>query len=110
MKKLVAGRWGPIESSVAPTLTRSLREFQATIRRDGIRRVRLPGRLANDCPPSPSVGAGKDCFVYMVSGRHEAPVAGVAALDARFRLWLKYEDGRWQAINYSYDVLPGASS
>ena len=109
MQRLVAGRWTPIESDVSPVLTRSMRDFQSTIQRDGIRRVRLPGRLAHDCPPSAAVNAGKDCFVYRLSGQHVAPV-GATPLDARFRLWLNYEDGRWQAVNYSYDVIPGASS
>jgi len=109
VQRLVAGRWTPIESDVAPMLTRSMRDFQSTIVRDGITRARVPGRLAHDCPPSPAVDAGKDCFVYRLSGQHIAPV-GTTPLEARFRLWLNYEDGRWQAVNYSYDVLPGASS
>ena len=110
MQKLVGGSWQPIEADVSPTLTRPLRDFQATIRRDGVRKVRLPGRLAHDCPPSPAVGAGKDCFVYRLFGQHVVPVQGTTSIDARYRLWLDYVDGRWQAVNYSYDVIPGTKS
>ena len=51
------------------------------------------------------MNAGKNCFVYLVAGRQVAPVGGVPDLRARLRLWPAYEDGRWEVINYDYDVL-----
>jgi hypothetical protein len=51
------------------------------------------------------VNAGRDCFVYVVSGRQVVPVAGVQKIKARLRLWPAYKDGHWQVISYDYDVL-----
>jgi hypothetical protein len=102
---VVVGRWDAVEADVAPLLTRDVRGFQDQIRRDGIRKVRGPGALRHDCPVSPSVDAGKDCFVYRL---RVVPAGGVVVLKARYRLWVGYEDGLWHVINFDYDLLPAA--
>ncbi len=61
--------------------------------------------MRHDCPPAPAVGAGKDCFVYVVSGRQVASIGGVRKLSARFRLWPASQNGRWQVVNYDYELL-----
>ena len=105
MRRLVVvGRWDAVAADVAPLLTRELRSFQDSIRRDGFRKVQGTGVLRHDCPVSPSVGAGKDCFAYRLEGRQLVPAGGVVMLKARFRLWVAYEDGLWQAITFDYDL------
>jgi hypothetical protein len=107
MRRLVVvGRWGAVAPDVAPLLTREMRDFQNTIRHNGIRKVRVPGALRHDCPVSPSVDAGKDCFVYRLEGRQVVPAGGVVTLNARYRLWVANVDGGWQVINFDYDLLP----
>lgn len=106
---IVVGRWEPIADDVAPLPSRQLREFQKQVRIDGIRTVRSPGALRHDCPENPAVGASKDCFVYRVAGRQVIPVVGVRGIEARFRLWVAYEDGAWQVVNYDYDVTKAPS-
>jgi hypothetical protein len=104
MRRLVVvGRWDAIAADVAPLATREVRSFQDSIRRDGIRKVRDTGVLRHDCPVSPSVGAGHDCFVYQLEGRKVVPF-DVVMLRARYRLWLGYEDGKWQVLTYDYDL------
>jgi hypothetical protein len=103
---VVVGRWDAVEADVAPLLTREMRSFQDQIRRDGIRKVRGSGALRHDCPVSPSVDAGKDCFAYRLEGRQVVPIQGVTVLKARYRLWVGYADGRWQVINFDYDLKP----
>ena len=107
MRRLVVvGRWEAVAADVAPLLTRDLRKFQDSLRHDGIRKVRGRGALRHDCPVSPSVGAGKDCFVYRLEGRQVVPIQGVTVLKARYRLWVGYTDGQWQVINFDYDLIP----
>ena len=107
MHRLVAaGTWDAVEGDVSPELTPQLRGFQAHIQRDGIKRVSKAGVLRHDCPPAPAVGAGKDCFVYVISGSQLVPIGGVQKLNARLRLWVEPSDGTWQVINYDYEVLP----
>ena len=77
------GTWDAVEADVSPQLTPQLRSFQAHIRRDGINRVGEAGVLRHDCPAAPAVDAGKDCFVYEVSGRQVVPIGGVRKLRAR---------------------------
>ena len=103
---VVAGRWDGVAYDIAPLLTRELRTFQTSIRHDGIRKVRGPGVLRHDCPVSPTVGAGQDCFLYRLEGRQVVPIQGVRVLKANFRLWVDYVDGSWQAVNYEYDLIP----
>jgi hypothetical protein len=82
MRRLVVvGRWDAFVDDVAPLLTRDVRGVQDQIRRDGIRKVRGSGALRHDCPVSPSVGAGKDCFAYRLEGRQVAAI-GVNMLRA----------------------------
>jgi hypothetical protein len=100
------GTWEAVEADVSPQLTPQLRGFQAQIKKDGINRVSPKGVLRHDCPTAPVVNAGKDCFAYVVSGRQVVPLAGVQKIRARLRLWPAYEDGRWQVINYDYEVVP----
>ena len=72
---------------------------------DGIKRVGKSGALRHDCPPAPAVNAGKDCFVYVLSGRQVVPIGEAHKLKARFRLWVEPAEGSWQVINYDYEVL-----
>jgi hypothetical protein len=103
---VVDGRWAEIEGDVSAQLRQQLREFQATIRSNGVRRVRGPGLLRHDCPPNQVVvEAGKDCFVYRLEGRNMF-TAGFPRLRARLRLWVRPQDGTWEVINYDYEVLP----
>ncbi len=107
MRRLVVvGRWDAVAADVAPLLTRQMRNFQETIRRDGVRRVDGRGVLRHDCPVNAAVDAGKDCFSYRLSGRQVVPTQGVIPLRARFRLWVDYADGRWQVVSYDYDLIP----
>jgi hypothetical protein len=107
VRRLVAGRWDAIEGDVSALLRRQMRDFQATIRRDGVRNVRGSSALRHDCPENAVVeAAGRDCFVYRLEGRQIVLVAGVRRLRARFRLWLEPRDGSWEVINYDYEVLP----
>jgi hypothetical protein len=103
----VAGRWAAIEGDVSAQLRQQMRDFQATIRRDGVRKVRGPGVLRQDCPLNQVVPeAGRDCFVYRLEGRRAVVVAGVRRLRARFRMWVVPQDGTWEVVNYDYEVLP----
>jgi hypothetical protein len=101
---VVVGRWDAVAADVAPLATRQIRDFQESIRRDGIRKVNGPGVLRHDCPASPAVGGGKDCFVYRLEGRQVVPAGGVVVLKARYRIWVGYEDGQWQVLTYDYDL------
>ena len=106
VRRLVTGRWDAIEEDVAAPITRETRNFQDSIHRDGIRTVRGQGTLRHDCPAAPTTSAGRDCFVYRLSGRQVVPIRGAVELEARYRLWVDYEDGRWQVVNYDYDLIP----
>ena len=104
---VVDGRWAAIEGDVSAQLRQTMRAFQATIRRNGVREVRGPGALRHDCPPNQVVvEAGKDCFVYRLEGRETVLAPGTPRLRARFRLWVEPQDGSWEVINYGYEVLP----
>jgi len=104
---VIDGRWAAIEGDVSAALRQTMRDFQATIRRNGVRVVRGPGALRHDCPPNQVVTeAGKDCFVYRLEGRQTVLAPGVPRLRARFRLWVEPQDDSWQVINFDYDVLP----
>ena len=103
---VVVGRWDAIAADVPPLQTRQVRDFQVSLRRDGIRQVVGHGALRHDCPVSPSVGAGKNCFVYRLRGRQVVPTQGVTLLNSRLHLWVAYVDGHWQLANYQYDLLP----
>lgn len=104
---VVVGRWDAIEGDVSAQLRQQMRDFQATIRRDGVRRVRGSGRLRHDCPQNEIVvEAGRDCFVYRLEGGEAALSAGVRRIRARFRLWVKPQDGSWEVVNYDYEVGP----
>jgi hypothetical protein len=102
---VVDGRWTAIERDVSPLLRRRLRDFQATIRLNGMRRVSPNGALRHDCPTNQSLGAGKDCFVYVTAGEQVIPAGGSKTLNARFRLWVSHDSGAWQAVSYDYDLL-----
>jgi hypothetical protein len=104
VQRLVVGNWNEIEAGVSPELTPNLRSFQAHIKLDGIKRASKAGVLRHDCPPASAVGAGKDCFLYVLSGRQVVPLGGVRKLSARLRLWPAYEDGHWQVVNYDYEL------
>jgi len=99
------GTFDSIEADVSAPVTPEIRSFQMQLKRDGARRVAKKGVLSHDCPPAPAVGAGKDCFVYVLAGSQVAPI-GVKKLVARFRVWPAYQDGSWQVINYDYALLP----
>ncbi len=103
---VVVGRWDAVASDVAPLLTRQLRNFQETIRRDGIRMIDGVGVLRHDCPVNAAVGAGSDCFLFRLSGRQVVPTQGVIPLKARYRLWVDHVDERWQVVSYDYDLIP----
>ena len=104
---MVDGRWAAIEGDVSAQLRQQMRDFQATIRRNGVRTVRGAGALRHDCPPNQVVvEAGNDCFVYGLEGNQAMQSAGLRRLRARFRLWVKPQDGTWEVINYDYEVLP----
>jgi hypothetical protein len=107
VQRLVTGRWSAIEGDVGAQLRQQMRDFQATIRRDGVRNVRGAGALRHDCPPNQVVvEAGRDCFVYRLEGGEGVLSAGVSRILARFRLWVAPRDGSWEVINYDYEVLP----
>jgi len=101
-QRLVTGSWDAVAADVSPELTPNMRSFQAHIKQDGIKLVSKAGMLRRDCPPAEAVGAGKDCFLYVLSGRQVLPLEGVRKLSARLRLWPVYSDGRWQVVNYDY--------
>jgi hypothetical protein len=101
------GTFDSIEADVSAQVTREIRSFQEHLRRDGIDHVAKAGVLRHDCPPAPTVGAGKDCYVYIVTGRQVVPVGGVQKLKARLRVWVEPSDGTWQVINYDYQLLSG---
>ena len=103
---VVVGRWGAVAGDVPPLQTRNVRSFQDTLRTDGVRKVIGHGALRHDCPATPAVGAGKDCFVYHLRGRQVVPTQGAVVLNSQFRLWLSYVDGHWQFANYDYDLRP----
>ena len=94
-----------IEAAVAPELTPQMRNLQEHIRKDGIRKVDGPGTLRHDCPPAPAVDAGKDCFVYRISGSQVVPLGGAQPLNARLRVWVARAGDRWEVINYDYAVI-----
>jgi hypothetical protein len=104
MHRLVeVGSWEAVEADISPQLTPEVRSFQVHLKRDGIDRVTKPGVLRHDCPPAPTVGAGKDCFLYVLSGRQVGPL-GVQKLRARLRLWVEPSDSSWQVINFDYQL------
>jgi hypothetical protein len=106
MHRLVeVGTWDAVEGDISPQATREVRSFQEQLSKDGIDRVTKRGVLHHDCPPAPSVGAGKDCFSYILSGRQVVPLGGVQKLKARLRLWVEPLDGSWQVNNYDYELL-----
>ena len=105
MHRLVeVGSWEAVEADVSPQLTPEARSFQVHLKRDGIDRVTEAGVLRHDCPPAPTVGAGKDCFAYDLSGSQVGPL-GVQKLKARLRLWVEPSDDSWQVINFDYQLL-----
>jgi hypothetical protein len=107
VQRLVGGGWGAIEGDVSAQLRAQMRDFQATIRRNGVRNVRGSGALRHDCPENEVVdAAGRDCFVFRLEGRRVVLAAGVRRLRARFRLWVTPQDDSWEVINYDYEVLP----
>jgi hypothetical protein len=104
---VVDGRWAAIERDISAQLRQTMRDFQATIRLNGVRKVREPGAPRHDCPPNQVVPeAGRDCFVYRLEGRQTVLTPGVPRLRARLRLWVEPQDATWQVINYDYEVLP----
>ena len=104
---MVVGRWDAVEGDVSGQLRGAMRDFQAAMRRDGVRKVRGRGALRHDCPQNQVVPeAGKDCFVYRLENTRAVLAPGVKRLRARFRLWVKPQDDTWQVINYDYEVLP----
>jgi hypothetical protein len=105
---VVDGRWAAVANDTSPQLSRDLRNFQRKIRSDGVRQVAGPGELRHDCPLVPAAGAGKDCFAYRLRGKQVIPLQGVIRLKADFRLWVSYEDGGWQVINYDYTLVPSS--
>ena len=107
MTRLVEGSWSTIEGDVSAQLRQQMRDFQATIQRDGVRTVRGPGQLRHNCPANQVVvEAGRDCYVYRLEGRQLVLTAGVRRLRSRFRLWVASQDGSWEVINYDYEVQP----
>jgi hypothetical protein len=107
VQRLVAGRWSAIEEDVSAQLRQQMRDFQETIRRDGVRHVRGVSQLRHDCPENQVVvEAGRDCFVYRLEGGEAVLSAGVSRILARFRLWVTPQDGSWEVVNYDYEVLP----
>jgi len=79
--------------------------LQEHIRKDGVRKVDGPGTLRHDCPPSPAVDAGKDCFVYRLFGQPGPPARRVERLNARLRVWVARAGDHWEVVNYDYGVI-----
>jgi hypothetical protein len=82
-----------------------MRNLQEHIRKDGIRKVDGPGKLRHDCPPAPAVDAGRDCFVYRLSGSQVVPLGGLQPLNARLRVWVARAGDDWEVVNYEYTVI-----
>ena len=102
---VVVGRWQAVRDDIVSLIRPYARDFQKTIRRDGVNKVLGPGQLRSDCPPNAISGAGKDCFVYHLFGSKPIPVSGITKkINSRYRIWLAYEDERWQVIHYDYDA------
>ncbi len=105
VRRLVVGRWQAVRDDIVSLIRPYARDFQKTIRRDGVNKVLGPGQLRSDCPPNAISGAGKDCFVYHLIGSKPIPVSGITKkINSRYRIWLAYEDERWQVIHYDYDA------
>ena len=102
---IVVGRWSAIEADVPSAMRQHLREFQATVRKDGVNQVVGPGRLRTNCPKSIAAGVGSECFYFTIVGHKVVPVGGRTTLKAQLRLWVAYEDGAWRLKNYDYIVL-----
>ena len=108
MHRLVeVGTWNAVEGDVSPQLIPELRSFQPHLKQAGIDHVTKKGVLRHDCPPAPSVDAGKDCFSYVVSGQQVVPLGGVQKLRARLRLWVERSGDSWEVNNYDYQLLTG---
>ena len=108
MHRLIeVGTWQAVEGDVGPQAVPEVRSFQETMKRDGIHRVAKKGVLQHDCPPAPSVGAGKDCFSYVLAGSQVIPAGGVQKLRARLRLWVEPSGGSWEVNNFDYQLLTG---
>ena len=83
-----------------------MRDFQATIRRDGVRKVRGSGALRHDCPQNEVVeAAGRDCFVYRLEGRQVVLVAGIQPTPRPLPALGRPQDGSWEVINYDYELF-----
>ena len=107
MHRLVeVGSWDAVEGDVSPQLVPEVRGFQQQIKRDGVHRVAKKGVLHHDCPPASTVGAGKECFLYVLTGSQVVPLGGTQKLVAHLRVWPSYENGSWQVINYDYSIIP----
>ena len=102
----VVGTWNAIEADISPDATREVRNLQEHLRKDGIRKVDGPGVLRHDCPPAPSVDAGKDCYLYRLSGSQVVPFRGVRKLNAKLRVWVARTGDQWEVINYDYVLTP----
>ena len=101
---VVGGHWEEIDSDVSSELSNEMKSLQETLVANGVRRIKVAGRLRNDCPENAVSGTGKECLVYKLEGTKSEPVAGESRIDATLRLWIDRSEGTWEVTGYTYDA------
>jgi hypothetical protein len=103
-RMVVGGRWEEIDPDVAPEISPEMKKLQRTLVRDGVRRVKGPGKVRRDCPENVFIGAGNECLLYELEGRESKPVAGTMRIVGMLRLWVDRFEGSWEVTNFTYDA------
>jgi hypothetical protein len=103
-RMVVGGRWEEIDSDVAAEISPEMKKLQRTLVRDGVRRIKGPGKVRRDCPENVVIGAGNECLLYELEGRESKPVAGTTRIEGMLRLWVDGSEGSWEVTNFTYDA------